>query len=77
MYLHIHVYYPYFIFFLVQERTAEHFRAYAIPFFTAIPLDQFSTLAEMCNIQQYKADSVIFNEGDAGDSFHIITHGEV
>ena len=62
---------------LMKERTAEHFRHYDIPFFKAIPLDKFSTLAQMCLVQQYPPNSIIFKEGDAGNAFHILTHGEV
>ena len=62
---------------IVKERTAEHFRRYKIPFFTAIPLDKYHSLAALCTLVQYKKHQEIFREGDAGHTFYIIAYGQV
>lgn len=62
---------------LMKERTAEHFRRYNIPFFTSIPADHYSYLAQLCSIDHYSPNSVIFTEGEPGEAFHIIAYGDV
>ncbi len=62
---------------IVKERTAEHFRRYRIPFFTAIPLDKYHSLAALCTLVQYKKHQEIFREGDVGHTFYIIAYGQV
>lgn len=67
--------FEYRIFF--QERAADLFRRFRIPFFTAIPIDKSHQLAELCSMQEVAADQVIFREGESGNAFYIIVFGEV
>ncbi len=47
------------------------------PLFSDLTSDELAYLSEIVNVLQLQAGSVIFKEGDPGDSIFIITHGEV
>lgn len=61
----------------VMQRIADHFRKYSVPFFESIPDDKYVLLADLCNLESFEADCVIFEEGDIGQKFYIIAHGEL
>eukprot|EP01006_Ploeotia_vitrea_P048887 TRINITY_DN67286_c7_g1_i1.p1 TRINITY_DN67286_c7_g1~~TRINITY_DN67286_c7_g1_i1.p1 ORF type:complete len:743 (+),score=360.85 TRINITY_DN67286_c7_g1_i1:38-2230(+) len=61
----------------MKTRIAEHFRKYKVPFFEAIPDEHYPFLASLCQVEQVLPGTKIFAEGDAGDTFYIIAHGEV
>lgn len=62
---------------ILKSRTAEHFRKYNIPFFESIPVDKYIKLAELCKIETVAPGTVVFREGDTGNCFYIIAHGEL
>ena len=47
------------------------------PLFSDLTPDELAYLSEKVNVLHLQAGSVIFKEGDPGDSIFIITHGEV
>ncbi len=47
------------------------------PLFSDLTPDELAYLSEKVNVLQLQAGSVIFKEGDPGDSIFIITHGEI
>eukprot|EP00475_Leptophrys_vorax_P029644 TRINITY_DN4375_c0_g2_i1.p1 TRINITY_DN4375_c0_g2~~TRINITY_DN4375_c0_g2_i1.p1 ORF type:complete len:629 (+),score=169.02 TRINITY_DN4375_c0_g2_i1:34-1887(+) len=62
---------------IMKKRIAEHFRKYNVPFFSAIPEDKYQLLAQLCTVDNFQPGTVIFAEGDIGNTFYIIAHGEV
>lgn len=62
---------------MLKKRTAESFRRYKVPFFEAITDDQYEILASLCSIERLAPSTVIFSEGDAGDTFYIVAHGDL
>lgn len=62
---------------MLKKRTAESFRRYKVPFFEAITDDQYEILASLCTIERLAPGTVIFKEGDAGDTFYIVAHGDL
>ena len=46
-----------------------------VPFFESITDDQYEILASLCTIERFAPGTVIFKEGDAGDTFYIVAHG--
>jgi serine phosphatase RsbU (regulator of sigma subunit) len=48
-----------------------------IPFFSALPQEEFQSLAATIHLRDLPAGSVIFREGDTGDWFLVLTNGEV
>ena len=48
-----------------------------IPFFSALPQEEFQSLTATIHIRDLPAGSVLFREGDIGDRFFVIMHGEV
>ena len=62
---------------VAKDRTAEQFRKFKVPFFAAIPQDRYVELANLCEIQKYEAETVIFKEGDPGDAFYLTVFGEL
>jgi CRP-like cAMP-binding protein len=61
---------------LMKKRTAESFRKYKVPFFSAIPFDKYAVLARLCEIETLDKDAIVFAEGDVGSKFYLILHGE-
>lgn len=62
---------------MLKKRTAESFRRYKVPFFESITDDQYEILASLCSIERLAPGTVIFKEGDAGDTFYIVAHGDL
>jgi CRP-like cAMP-binding protein len=62
---------------IMKKRIAEHFRKYNVPFFSAIPEDKYQLLAQLCTVDTFEPGTVIFAEGDVGNTFYIIAHGDV
>ena len=62
---------------LMKRRFANHFRKYKVPFFSAIPEAKYPMLASLCKVEQIEEDTIVFKEGEIGNSFYIIAHGEV
>lgn len=62
---------------VMKERMIGKLSQMKIPFFkgvTDLDMDEFSVAVEM---HEFDKDSVVFKEGDQGDRFFIIIHGEV
>jgi CRP-like cAMP-binding protein len=62
---------------LMKRRFANHFRKYRVPFFESIPEDKYAYLASLCRVEEFEPGAVIFKEGEVGNTFYIIAHGEV
>uniref|UniRef100_A0A7S4DPH8 cGMP-dependent protein kinase n=2 Tax=Lotharella globosa TaxID=91324 RepID=A0A7S4DPH8_9EUKA len=62
---------------IMRERIVNTFWKCKIPFFNTIQKEAFIDLAKECSIETFKKDEVIFNEGDPGDKFYIVSYGEV
>lgn len=46
-----------------------------VPFFAAIPDDKYALLASLCTIKQMESGTVVFYEGDVGDTFYLVANG--
>jgi len=56
---------------------AELLRKYKdLSFFTDLPVDKFKRLAKECELRTYLPQDTIFKQGESGDSFYLIVHGE-
>lgn len=62
---------------MLKKRTAESFRRYKVPFFESITDDQYEILASLCTIERLAPGTSIFREGEAGDTFYIVAHGDL
>uniref|UniRef100_A0A7S3Z2P9 Cyclic nucleotide-binding domain-containing protein n=2 Tax=Lotharella globosa TaxID=91324 RepID=A0A7S3Z2P9_9EUKA len=62
---------------VMRTRIIETFKRFQIPFFQAIPDERFPQIAENCQIEKYEKGEVIFEEGEVGDRFFIISYGQV
>mmetsp|Transcript_4981 Transcript_4981/g.9177 ORF Transcript_4981/g.9177 Transcript_4981/m.9177 type:complete len:1244 (-) Transcript_4981:131-3862(-) len=62
---------------VTRTRVIETFKRFKIPFFQAISDERFHEIAHVCQIEKYEKGQVIFNEGDPGDRFYIISYGQV
>ena len=47
------------------------------PIFSGLTDDQFSRLAALLTFHDFKPGNIIFEEGDPGDSLHLLLEGEV
>jgi len=45
--------------------------------FSKLPADEIQTLSQVLHLRQYPAGSILFHEGDAGDSLAILVEGEI
>jgi len=48
-----------------------------IPFLYGIPEEKLKTLVGSAKLEEYKTGDVVFKQGDHGDRFYIIVHGQV
>ncbi len=48
-----------------------------IPLFAGLPLEEIQSLSATVHLRDFPAGYVLFREGDTGDRFFIITHGQV
>ncbi len=48
-----------------------------IPFFAGVRRQELLSLAAACRPRRYRADEIIFNQGDPGDALHIVREGQV
>eukprot|EP00466_Bigelowiella_natans_P013803 jgi/Bigna1/144716/aug1.90_g19424 len=62
---------------VMRARIIEAFKKFKIPFFQAIPDEKFPFVAEKCRIEKYDKNETIFEEGDIGNEFYIISYGQV
>lgn len=62
---------------VMRERIVNTFKHSRVPFFDAIPQDKFHELAEKTRLRTYEPGQVIFQEGEVGDRFYIISFGNV
>jgi len=62
---------------IMRERIVNTFKKFHIPFFEAIPQKHFHQLALECKVESFGPEEVIFQEGDPGNKFYIISFGEV
>ncbi|GAB5355650.1 hypothetical protein AAMO2058_000223800 [Amorphochlora amoebiformis] len=62
---------------VMRTRIIETFKKFRIPFFQAIPNESFPIVAEGCSIVKYDKGETVYDEGDIGDRFYIISYGQV
>lgn len=62
---------------VIKRRMVSKFSTLGIPFLTGIPDELLSSLAASVTISEVPKDHAIFNQGDVGDRFYIIVHGNV
>lgn len=62
---------------VLKLRAAESLRRFQVPLFESIPIEKYMSLAALGSITELVPGTVIFHEGEIGESFHIILHGGV
>jgi len=62
---------------VMKERMVSKLSSLGIPFLDGIPPASMQMLTNHVEVHETQQDEVIFREGDAGDRFYIIVHGEV
>lgn len=62
---------------IARKYVSLNFRKYEIPFFAALTEDQYNLLGKLCTIVQIPPGEIIFDQGEYGDRFYMIVHGEV
>ena len=62
---------------VMKARMVSKLSSLGIPFLNGIPPASMQMLTNHVEVHETQQDEVIFNEGDAGDRFYIIVHGEV
>ena len=62
---------------VMKERMVSKLSSLGIPFLIGIPAKNLKSLTDLVEIHETSLDEVIFREGDAGDRFYIIIHGQV
>ena len=62
---------------VMKERMVSKLPSLGIPFFIGIPPEKLKSLSNSVQIHQVTNDEVIFRQGDIGDRFYIVVHGEV
>mmetsp|Transcript_27239 Transcript_27239/g.40085 ORF Transcript_27239/g.40085 Transcript_27239/m.40085 type:complete len:615 (-) Transcript_27239:563-2407(-) len=62
---------------VMKERMVGKLSTLGIPFLEGIPAVKLNSLTSSVEIHNMSDGQVVFREGDAGDQFYIIVHGEV
>jgi CRP-like cAMP-binding protein len=62
---------------LMKERLVSNLSSLGVPFLEGIPPATLQLLTSRVEVHDTQIDEVVFREGDAGDRFYIIVHGEV
>lgn len=62
---------------VMKERMVSKLSSLGIPFLDGIPAESLKSLNELVDIRETSEGEVIFREGDKGDRFYIIVHGDV
>ena len=63
--------------FLAEKRLLHDLSRFDIPLLYRVKPKQMNVLSEMCSIEDFSANTVIFKAGDPGDKFYIIAEGSV
>ena len=58
----------------IRERSAANLQ---VPFFERLGSQKLALLAELCQICDVPPNQIIFSEGEEGQSFYIVSRGEV
>jgi len=62
---------------VMKQRMVSKLSSLGIPFLVGIPTESMRSLTSLVEIHEIQNDEVIFREGDPGDRFYIIVHGQV
>eukprot|EP00594_Rhizosolenia_setigera_P019378 CAMPEP_0178957334 /NCGR_PEP_ID=MMETSP0789-20121207/10849_1 /TAXON_ID=3005 /ORGANISM="Rhizosolenia setigera, Strain CCMP 1694" /LENGTH=658 /DNA_ID=CAMNT_0020639557 /DNA_START=425 /DNA_END=2397 /DNA_ORIENTATION=+ len=62
---------------VAKERMLSKLGALSIPFLNGIPDETLKTLSDSADIHELSDGELIFKQGDPGDRFYIIIHGQV
>ena len=62
---------------ILCSRTSDIFASFELPFFKHIPPELHKELAKMCQVRQVPRNAIIVSQGDKGDEFYILGHGQV
>ncbi len=62
---------------VMKERMVTKLSSLGIPFLMGIPGDKLKSLTDLAQIHEIEDGEVIFCEGEKGDRFYIIVHGQV
>lgn len=62
---------------IMKERMLSKLSSLNIPFFLGIPTESLKSMSELVEIHVTDENEVIFSEGEKGDRFYIIVHGQV
>lgn len=62
---------------VMKERMVAKLSSLGIPFLVGIPTETLGSLTDLIEIHEIQHEEVIFVEGQQGDRFYIIVHGEV
>jgi len=62
---------------IMKDRMIEKLSSLEIPFFQGISNAAFAKITESIEIEEFRADDVVFCEGDIGHHFYIVIHGTV
>lgn len=62
---------------VMRTRVIDTFKGFKIPFFAAIPREQYPQLSNSCRIESLRQGDVICRQGDTGKRFYIIVYGMV
>lgn len=60
---------------LARLRLAEQFTKYDVPLFQMIPQQKYQELADICHMQDFPKNAVIFRENEPGVTFFLLVHG--